>query len=97
MEGLAYAIHNKAASYPEGPIVSELESFTYEYKPGGVRYTAPEGLHDDCVCALALAVMCKANAPVSVTIWGGDDDRNKDTFATGYDPMEDDEIWDELA
>jgi hypothetical protein len=34
----------------------ELETFEYEYTRTGVRYSAPEGLHDDCVCALALAV-----------------------------------------
>lgn len=59
MEGLAWAIQNKATTYPAGEIVNELESFQYEYRPSGVRYTAPEGLHDDCVCALALAVMCR--------------------------------------
>jgi hypothetical protein len=33
-----------------------LETFEYEFTRIGVRYTAPDGLHDDCVCALALAV-----------------------------------------
>jgi hypothetical protein len=56
MEGLAVAIQRKQVTFPEGPIVSELETFEYEYTRTGVRYTAPEGLHDDCVCALALAV-----------------------------------------
>lgn len=64
MEGLAWAIQNRAVAYPDGEIVRELESYEYEYKPSGVRYTCPEGLHDDCVCALALAVMCKARSPV---------------------------------
>jgi hypothetical protein len=59
MEGLAVAIQRKQISYPEGPITSELESFEYEYTRTGVRYTAPEGLHDDCVMALALAVAKK--------------------------------------
>src|SRR5690606_27708000 len=36
-------------------ILQELETFEYEYTRTGVRYTAPEGLHDDCVCSLALA------------------------------------------
>ena len=36
--------------------ISELEAFEYEYTRTGVRYTAPPGMHDDCVCALALAV-----------------------------------------
>jgi hypothetical protein len=56
MEGLAVAIQQGLVSYPPGVIVSELEQFEYEYTRTGVRYSAPEGFHDDCVCALALAV-----------------------------------------
>jgi hypothetical protein len=56
MEGLAVAIQRKQITFPEGPISQELETFEYEFTRTGVRYTAPEGLHDDCVCALALAV-----------------------------------------
>lgn len=56
MEGLAIAIQRGEVSYPDGPIVSELEAFEYEYTRTGVRYTAPPGMHDDCVMALALAV-----------------------------------------
>jgi hypothetical protein len=55
MEGLAVAIQQHLIAFPAGPIVSELEQFEYEYTRTGVRYSAPEGLHDDCVCALALA------------------------------------------
>jgi hypothetical protein len=56
MEGLAVSIQQRTIRYPAGPIVAELEAFEYEYSRAGVRYSAPEGLHDDCVCALALAV-----------------------------------------
>lgn len=56
MEGLAVAIQQQTVRYPKGPIVSELESFEYEYGRAGVRYRAAEGVHDDCVMALALAV-----------------------------------------
>jgi hypothetical protein len=56
MEGLAVAIQQRAVTYPAGVIVNELESFEYEYTRTGVRYAALEGLHDDAVCALALAV-----------------------------------------
>ena len=59
MEGLAVAIQQQRIRYPEGPIVHELECFGYEYTRIGVWYSAPEGLHDDCVCALALAVQAK--------------------------------------
>lgn len=61
MEGLAVAIQQNEIQYPEGVIVNELESFEYEYTRTGVRYTAPEGMHDDCVMALALAVHAKKN------------------------------------
>ena len=56
MEGLAVAIQNGAVTFPDGPITNELEQFEYEYTRTGVRYSAPEGVNDDCVCALALAV-----------------------------------------
>lgn len=56
MEGVAVAIQQRKVSYPEGVIVKELEAFEYEYTRTGVRYSAPEGLHDDAVCALALAI-----------------------------------------
>jgi phage FluMu gp28-like protein len=55
MEGLAVAIQQRAIGFPDGVIVHELESFEYEYTRTGVRYSAIEGTHDDCVCALALA------------------------------------------
>lgn len=55
MEGLRVAIQDQRVSYPEGQIVRELEQFEYEYTKTGVRYQAPEGFHDDCVMALALA------------------------------------------
>lgn len=57
MEGLSAVIQEQKISVPEGIIRKELETFEYEHTPTGVRYTAPEGLHDDCVCALALAVL----------------------------------------
>lgn len=60
MEGLAVAIQRREVTFPEGPIVAELEAFEYVYTRTGVRYSAPEGMHDDCVCALALAVHAAA-------------------------------------
>lgn len=55
MEGLALAIQKRLISFPEGIIRDELESFEYSYTRTGVVYSAPEGDHDDAVCALALA------------------------------------------
>lgn len=39
-------------------LIDEIRSFNYEILPSGrVRYSAPEGLHDDGVISLSLAVM----------------------------------------
>lgn len=55
MEGLAFDIQNGKISYPDGIIVNELEQFEFWYTNTGVKYSAPAGVHDDCVCSLALA------------------------------------------
>ena len=66
MEGLALAISQERVSYPE-EVAEELSEFEYVYTPSGVKYAAPEGLHDDRVMALALAVECQRDAgPVRV-------------------------------
>ena len=56
MEGLAMKIQRHEIGFPEGIIKDELDNFEYLYTRTGVKYSAPTGLHDDCVCALALAV-----------------------------------------
>lgn len=56
MEGLAVAIQSRRLSLHNTVMRTELENFGYEYTKTGVRYQAPEGQHDDTVCALALAV-----------------------------------------
>jgi hypothetical protein len=55
MEGLAVAIQSHQVAFPEGVLQHELEAFEYAYSRTGVHYSAPEGMHDDGVCALALA------------------------------------------
>ena len=55
MEGLAVAIHTNSIGFPDGWMRAELEAFEYTHTPTGVRYEASAGLHDDGVCALALA------------------------------------------
>ena len=55
MEGLAVAIQSRIITFPEGIITDELNNFEYIYTRTGVKYSAPDGLHDDVVCALALA------------------------------------------
>jgi len=59
LESLSSAIQTKSISYPDGPIKQELEVFEYTFTPTGVRYSAPQGFHDDCVIALALANKCR--------------------------------------
>lgn len=68
MEGLAIAIQSRGITYPEGVIVQELEQFEFVYTRTGVRYGAPPGYNDDCVCALALAVMHKTTTPPPMNI-----------------------------
>lgn len=55
MEGLASAIQKGKLFILDGMMYDELESFEYEYTRTGVTYSAPSGVHDDIVCALALA------------------------------------------
>ena len=58
VEKLSAFIDQKLISYPDIEVlIDELEAFTYTLSPSGnIKYSAPEGLHDDCVIALALAV-----------------------------------------
>lgn len=60
MEGLAYAIQQERIGYYDAALGNELKAFEYEYTRNGVRYSAPDGLHDDGVCALALAERCRS-------------------------------------
>ena len=63
MEGLAVDIQQRKISYPDGIIRSELEMYEYEFTRTGVRYNAPQGVHDDCVCALALVAQKARRTP----------------------------------
>jgi phage FluMu gp28-like protein len=57
VENLAVMIERQEISYPEIPVlINELQAFQYEItRAGNIRYSAPDGYHDDCVMALALA------------------------------------------
>mgnify|MGYP000152028138 CR=1 FL=1 len=59
MESLASSIHKSEIAFPPGPLKDELEIFEYQFTSTGVRYSAPQGFHDDCVNALALANKCR--------------------------------------
>ena len=87
VSGVVVALQQDRFTVPEGVAQGEFESFEYRYSPGGrVSYTAPDGLHDDCVCAGALALDKLARLPrVHATSWAQVDaarGRNADIFAS---------------
>jgi len=57
INSLALNLEQETIGILNDPILlGELQAYTVERLPGGTyRYTAPRGLHDDCVMALALA------------------------------------------
>lgn len=64
MEGLASALQNNEISVLTGVMQDELEAFEYVYSARGVKYLAPDGVHDDCVNSLALAREMHKNRPL---------------------------------
>lgn len=58
IEKLSLYIERKLITIPENQVlINELESFGYEYTSSKkIVYSAPSGVHDDCVISLALAV-----------------------------------------
>lgn len=72
MEGLALALQGREVTIfnpghgPGKTLVEELEIFEYVHTRTATLYSAPEGFHDDCVMALALAVeMLRRTYPTS--------------------------------
>lgn len=55
LESLAVALQRGELIITDETTHDELIEFEYEFTRTGVRYSAPAGLHDDCVIALALA------------------------------------------
>ena len=57
VEGLALAFEQGQIEILNDPVlVGELQAYESERLPSGMtRYSAPEGMHDDCVSALMLA------------------------------------------
>lgn len=65
IEALATAFQLGEITYPAGgALEDELYSFEYTHTRTGVKYSAPEGAHDDCVMALALAYDQHRHQPV---------------------------------
>ncbi|MFA5197770.1 MAG: hypothetical protein WC437_05130, partial [Patescibacteria group bacterium] len=58
VEKLTIFIEQKHVTIPNNNIlIDELEAFGYQLTDAGnVKYSAPQGLHDDAVMSLALAV-----------------------------------------
>jgi len=56
VDGLALAFERRALTIPpDETLITELQSYTAERLPSGLlRYSAPEGLHDDMVMSLML-------------------------------------------
>jgi hypothetical protein len=67
VESLAVALTKHEVRFPPIPeLIHELEVFEAVPLPSGqIRYTAPQGMHDDCVCALALALRAARNLDAS--------------------------------
>lgn len=73
IESLVLAFERgEIAIVPDPVLLDELQSYEMQRLPSGlVRYTAPDGLHDDCVMALALAWSGIGQAPsFGPSIWG---------------------------
>lgn len=57
MQRLIAVFQNEDAEIPDEQwLISELESFEFNYTANGIKYEAPSGLHDDGVMALGLAI-----------------------------------------
>lgn len=86
MEGLAVALQQRTVTYHDEMLRNELETYEYEYTRSGVRYTAPEGLHDDGVCALALSVRGFTTAANRLP-----------ASATFIEPAQDEGMWQDIT
>lgn len=89
IEGLAVAIQSRATTLPTDRIaLTEYEAFEYTMTPSGrVRYSAPEGMHDDIVCAHALAWSCydgEAARPKASVEFVGYDSVGDDNLGEGW-------------
>ena len=71
VEHLVTKIEKREITYPNIPVLlNELEIYQYELtRAGNVRYNAPDGYHDDCVMALALATWAAFHHKALEVIW----------------------------
>jgi len=68
IENLSMMIEKQEISYPNIPeLVNELKMYGYTMSPSGLtQYGAPQGYHDDCVIALALAAWLNQKPRTSI-------------------------------
>jgi len=73
IENLSIMIENQQLTIPDVPeLINELKLFGYKTTASGnVQYQAPQGYHDDCVIALALAAwqLNKRTAPPDIRVF----------------------------
>lgn len=67
MESFVAAVQRGEIVITDETTRDEMMEFEYQYTRTGVIYTAPEGYHDDCVIALALANYARGN---TISSWG---------------------------
>jgi len=65
VDALALAFEQGAIRIlPDATLIGELQAYEMERLPSGaLRYSAPDGMHDDTVMALALAWSGVSNTP----------------------------------
>lgn len=73
IENLSMMIENQQLAIPNIPeLINELKLYGYKTSPSGnAQYGAPEGYHNDCVIALALAAWQLKCSPPSGRIFAG--------------------------
>ena len=68
IDNLIVAFETNGITIPKNDILlRELQAFTvtYNHATGGLKYSAPSGLHDDCVISLAYAFYMRKNVTVN--------------------------------
>ena len=83
VEHLAVQLQQGSFTFPALPVLrAELDAFQYELtRAGNVRYSAPDGAHDDCVISLALAVWAARTAGGELWAVGLADEPRRERFA----------------
>lgn len=93
---LSIAFHNANIFIPPIQVLrDELDSFTYQQtEAGNIKYAAPKGFFDDCVCSLML---CNygMNGGVALCLGGFESDITQDEYDARFGGHEDVELNDD--